>query len=79
MIESFILGKNMTMEVSDQVARVASHFKSELYFVSPNKKINCKSLLGIVSLGAKVGDEIAILSTGVDETEAFAALQELLI
>jgi phosphocarrier protein HPr len=43
-----------------------------------DKSGNAKSILGILSLGVQQDDEITISADGADETEAIAALTELI-
>ena len=42
------------------------------------KKINGKSIIGVMSLGAAHGQEIKLITKGEDEEEAMAELKEFL-
>lgn len=58
------------------IVSVASKFKSESYLYVDNKKGNLKSIMNIMALGAKKGDEITIEISGSDEKEAILAIKK---
>lgn len=55
-------------------AKTASKFKSTISIVHGNGAANAKSIINIMSLGLKKGEEIKIITEGVDEKEAMEAL-----
>ena len=56
----------------------ANEFESSIWLESENRKMNAKSLLGIMSLGIITGATVTITATGSDEEEAVSALVALL-
>lgn len=56
----------------------ANEFKSSIWVEKENRKVNAKSLLGVLSLGVARGTEITLSAEGVDEAEALEALEELI-
>ena len=56
----------------------ANEFKSSIWVEREERKVNAKSLLGVLSLGITKGTEISIGAEGVDEEEAVAALEQLI-
>lgn len=56
----------------------ANEFESSIWLESENRKMNAKSLLGIMSLGIITGATVTITATGSDEEEAVSALVDLL-
>ena len=56
----------------------ANEFKSTIWLESENRKMNAKSLLGIVSLGIVTDAKVTLIATGPDEEEAVNALEALL-
>ena len=54
----------------------ANEFKSGIW-VKDERRVNAKSLLGVLSLGITKGTTITLLADGSDEKEAVAALSEL--
>lgn len=56
----------------------ASHFSCKISFQKDNKKINAKSIMGMMSLVLKEGDQIILIADGEDENEATESIKELL-
>jgi len=56
----------------------SNEFKSSIWIEKEERKVNAKSLLGVLSLGITKGTEIEIIADGVDEEEAVEALQTLI-
>ena len=56
----------------------ANEFESSIWLESENRKMNAKSLLGIMSLGIITGAAVTLSATGVDEEAAVNALEALL-
>ena len=55
----------------------ANEFKSGIWVEKEDRRVNAKSLLGVLSLSILKGDTINIIADGVDEAAAVAALVEL--
>ena len=55
----------------------ANEFKSSIWIEREERKVNAKSLLGVLSLGVVKGGEVTIIIDGEDETEAMEALVNL--
>ena len=55
----------------------ANEFKSSIWVEKDERRVNAKSLLGVLSLGIVGDTEIKIIVDGVDETEALDALIKL--
>ncbi len=56
----------------------ANEFKSSIWVEKDERRVNAKSLLGVLSLGIVKGTVINLIADGVDEKEAVDALVELL-
>ena len=57
-----------------EIVQTASQFDSSIYLISGTKKINAKSIMGMMSLGLCNDEEIEIEADGSDEEKAVAAL-----
>ena len=55
----------------------AHNFKSAIWVESGNRKVNAKSLLGVLSLGIAKGMTVTLTADGFDEDEALAELEKL--
>ncbi len=56
----------------------ANEFESSIWVEADNRKMNAKSLLGVLSMGAVTGATVQLSASGVDEVEAVNALEVLL-
>ncbi len=56
----------------------ANEFSSMIWLESGSRKMNAKSLLGIMSLGIITGTRVTLLADGADAEAAVTALEELL-
>lgn len=56
----------------------ANEFKSGIWVEKDERRVNAKSLLGVLSLGIVKGTAINIIADGADEEEAVGALAELI-
>ncbi|MBQ5561653.1 MAG: HPr family phosphocarrier protein [Lachnospiraceae bacterium] len=52
------------------LVQIASRYKSSVYIEVENKKVNAKSIMGMMSLGIAKGEKINVVATGEDEQEA---------
>jgi phosphocarrier protein len=59
------------------MVNTASKFKSEIFICKDDKKVNGKSILGLLVLAAESGSSLTIEANGPDENEAVDALVEL--
>ena len=56
----------------------ANEFKSSIWVEKDERRVNAKSLLGVLSLGIVKGTTITLIADGSDEKEAVEALKELI-
>ena len=56
----------------------ANEYESSIWLESGNRKMNAKSLLGIMSLGIVSGSTVTLSAVSSDEETAVAALEALL-
>lgn len=57
----------------------ANEFRSNIWLESDNRRMNAKSLLGIMSLGIVTGANVTVSAEGSDEVDAVNALEVLLL
>ncbi len=56
----------------------ANEFKSSIWIEKDERKVNAKSLLGVLSLGVTKGISVTISADGADEEEAVNSLIDLI-
>ncbi len=55
----------------------ANTYKSSIWVEKEDRRVNAKSLLGVLSLGIVKGMTITLIADGADENEALEGLAEL--
>lgn len=56
----------------------ANEFKCSIWLEKDERRVNAKSLLGVLSLGIVKGTEITLIADGVDDKEAVTALCKMI-
>ena len=77
MKKSVIVGLEAGLEARPIALLVqnANQFDSNIYLVIDEKRINAKSIMGVMSLALMNGTEVVIDAEGPDEAEAIASLE----
>lgn len=63
---------------SAKLTQVAGQFKSDVWATRNGRRVNAKSIMGIMMLAAAKGSTILLETEGRDEEEAMRALEELI-
>lgn len=63
---------------SSKLTKLASQFKSEVWATRNGRRVNAKSIMGVMMLAASKGTSIQLETIGDDEVEAMAALVTLI-
>ena len=63
---------------SAKLTKLASGFKCDVMMTRNARRVNAKSIMGVMMLAAGLGAEVEIETEGVDEAEAMAALTRLI-
>ena len=61
-----------------QLVQVASQFNSEIYVEIGKKRVNAKSIMGMMALGLEADEEITVIAEGSDEEEAVKGIEEFI-
>ena len=60
------------------LVQVASQYESEIYVECENKRVNAKSIMGMMTLGLAAGENIDVSANGRDEEEAMENIEKYL-
>ena len=60
------------------LVQLASSSESTIYVQSDNKKINAKSIMGMMTLDLPVGEQVVVTADGVDEEKAVNDIEKYL-
>lgn len=79
--------KIITVELADglearpaaMLVQVASQYDSRIYLESGSKRVNAKSIMGMMTLGLIAGQSITVGADGADEDQAVSEIEKYLI
>ena len=60
------------------LVQVASQFDSSIYIESGNKRVNAKSIMGMMTLGLVSGEAVMVSADGQDEEAAIDSIEKFL-
>ncbi len=63
---------------SAKLTQLAGKYESEVWMSRSGRRVNAKSIMGVMMLAAAKGTTVSIETSGSDENEAMAALLELI-
>ena len=63
---------------SARLTQIAGQFKSEVWVSRNGRRVNAKSIMGVMMLAAARGSRIVLETDGPDEVEAMRALETLI-
>ena len=56
----------------------ASKYESRIYIECEGKRVNAKSIMGVMSIGLDAGEELVVEAEGMDEQTAVANIEKFL-
>lgn len=60
------------------LVQVASQYDSSIYIESEGKRVNAKSIMGMMTLVLSAGDKVTVSADGKDEAEALDGIETYL-
>ena len=60
------------------LVQIACQFSSSIYLENEEKRVNAKSIMGMMSLGLDAGEKVTVSIEGADEEEAMKGIEEYL-
>ena len=60
------------------LVQVASQYDSQIHVEVEGKRVNAKSILGMMTLGLETGEKIVVEAEGADEEEAMSNIEKYL-
>ena len=68
-----------TTEQATFFIQKANEFRSSIWIEVDDRKINAKSLLGVLSMAITTGTEVTLIAEGPDEEAAVKTLAQMLV
>ena len=76
--EAHIINKlGLHARVSAKLTQLASKFACEIWLTRNNRRVNAKSIMGVMMLAAGLGSTVELETDGEDESEAIDTLAKL--
>jgi phosphocarrier protein HPr len=63
---------------SAKLTQLAAKYKSEVWMTRNKRRVNAKSIMGVMMLAAGKGSTVLLETNGVDEQECFDAIAQLI-
>ncbi|MBB2184171.1 HPr family phosphocarrier protein [Lachnospiraceae bacterium MD1] len=60
------------------LVQVASQYECSIHVVSEEKRVNAKSIMGMMSLGISAGETVTVTADGPDEQQAIENIEKYL-
>lgn len=73
-----MVGENNTDRTIAMLVQTAGKFSSSLHLQMDEKKVNLKSIMGVISIGALDGKLVTITAEGADESDACETIIDFL-
>ncbi|MDO4295516.1 MAG: HPr family phosphocarrier protein [bacterium] len=81
-----MIKKTVTIEISSglearpiaMLVQVASQYESKIYVECGSKRVNAKSIMGMMTLGLSAGEQVTIEAVGADEDAAIRDIENYL-
>ncbi len=81
-----MITKNMKIEIRTGLearpvavlVQIASQYESSIYVEYNNKRVNAKSIMGMMTLGLPAGEEVKVSADGTDEEDAIKGIEDFL-
>lgn len=58
--------------------QAASQFSSSIYLTYGDKKVNAKSIMGMMTLDVEKGEGVSVQADGIDENDAISRIEQYL-
>ena len=79
--------KDVVVQMSDSteatpiahLVQLANQFKSQVYFEMDDKKVNAKSIMGMMTIGLVSGEALCITADGEDEDKAVEVIADYIV
>lgn len=81
-----MIKKPITIQISNglearpvaMLVQVASQYESRIQLENGDRRVNAKSIMGMMTLGLNVGESVTISAEGADEEAAIAGIEKYL-
>ncbi len=72
------LASGLEARPAAMLVQVASQYESSIYVESDVKRVNAKSIMGMMTLGLAEGESVKVTADGADEAQAIEGIEKYL-
>ena len=72
------LSSGLEARPAAMLVQVASQYESKIYLEAEAKRVNAKSIMGMMSLKLSGGEDLTVVAEGVDEEAAAKGIEKFL-
>ena len=72
------LSSGLEARPAAMLVQVASQYDSKIYLEADSKRVNAKSIMGMMTLGLDSGEQITLSANGEDEEAAMTSIEKYL-
>ena len=72
------LASGLEARPAAMLVQVASQYESAIYLEAEAKRVNAKSIMGMMTLDLPVGEQVVVTADGVDEEKAVNDIEKYL-
>lgn len=72
------LAKGLESRLAALLVQVASQYESSIHIIAGNRHVNAKSIMGMMTLALKNGNEVTVTAEGPDQAAALDGIEEYL-
>ena len=62
-----------------ELVQIASRYDSTVHIEAQSKKVNAKSIMGMMTLSLNSGEAVTVIADGEDEADAVAGMESFLL
>ena len=72
------LASGLEARPAAMLVQVASQYESKIYLEAEAKRVNAKSIMGMMSLALAPGEKVTVIADGTDEDDAIFGMENYL-
>ena len=72
------LSSGLEARPAAMLVQVASQYESNIYVECETKRVNAKSIMGMMTLGLAEGERVTVTANGADEEQAIEGIEKYL-
>ena len=72
------INEGINADVVSLLVQTACKYDSRLYLKEGERRVNMKSIMGMMNMAVNCGEEVLVIAEGIDEEDAIAEVEAIL-